>query len=184
MRTRLMRPLLSLLGALMVAAAQDTCPDETTARAECSSADDEPPSSCGCGSGTLSRGGAPAADRSVTPQTGPDAKDQWRANAEDLPISKLIWVDGGEFVMGHDNRTISPSTFKADGEGPARRVRLSGFWLGETEVSNAQWAAFAAATGHVSESEAFGWSFVFEGQLTAEANAAATQAVHAAPWCA
>jgi len=25
-------------------------------------------------------------------------------------------------------------------------------------------------TGYVSESEAFGWSFVFEGQLTPEAN--------------
>ena len=49
-------------------------------------------------------------------------------------------------------------------------------------MSNAQWAAFTSATGHVSESESFGWSFVFERELTAEANAAATQAVHAAPW--
>jgi len=42
--------------------------------------------------------------------------------------------------------------------------------MGQTEVSNAQWADFAMDTGYVSESEAFGWSFVFEGQLTPEAN--------------
>eukprot|EP00966_Prymnesium_polylepis_P289808 6694130-Prymnesium_polylepis.1 len=83
--------------------------------------------------------------------------------------------------MGHNNHTLSPSTFFADGEGPQRRVRVSGFWLGETEVSNAQWAAFAEATGFKSDSERFGWSFVFEGALTPEANAAATQAVQAAP---
>lgn len=84
--------------------------------------------------------------------------------------------------MGHNNRSVSPETFIVDGEGPARRVRVSNFWLGETEVSNAQWATFAASTGHVSDSEKFGWSFVFEGQLTAAANEAATQVVQAAPW--
>ena len=64
----------------------------------------------------------------------------------------MLWIEGGEFIMGHDDRRVSPSTFDVDGEGPSRRVSLSNFWLGETEVSNAQWATFAAATGHVSES--------------------------------
>jgi len=69
-----------------------------------------------------------------------------------------------------------------DGEGPARRVRVGSFALGETEVSNAHWAAFANATGYLTESERFGWSFVFERELTPEADAAATQSVQAAPW--
>mmetsp|Transcript_24510 Transcript_24510/g.75725 ORF Transcript_24510/g.75725 Transcript_24510/m.75725 type:complete len:260 (-) Transcript_24510:1964-2743(-) len=33
------------------------------------------------------------------------------------------------------------------------------------EVTNAEFAEFAAATGYVSESERFGWSFVFAGEL-------------------
>ena len=94
----------------------------------------------------------------------------------------MLWIEGGEFIMGHDDRRVSPSTFDVDGEGPSRRVSLSNFWLGETEVSNAQWDGFARATGYVSDSERFGWSFVFESHLTPEANEAATQAVQAAPW--
>ena len=84
--------------------------------------------------------------------------------------------------MGHNNRSVSPSTCVVDGEGPARRVSVSSFWMGETEVSNRQWHAFATGTGYQSESETFGWSIVFERELTPEANAAATSAVHAAPW--
>uniref|UniRef100_A0A7S4C2B5 Sulfatase-modifying factor enzyme-like domain-containing protein n=1 Tax=Chrysotila carterae TaxID=13221 RepID=A0A7S4C2B5_CHRCT len=95
---------------------------------------------------------------------------------------RLIWVSGGEFFMGHNNRSVSPSTFVVDGEGPRRRVRLRSFWLEETEVSNRHWAAFVAATGFESESERFGWSFVFEKQLTPEANRKADSAVQAVPW--
>ena len=138
-------------------------------------------SGCGCGSGTLSRDGGAGARR-----TAPDGAMPPSATSSDGAAAgaapRLVWVEGGEFVMGHDNASLSPSTFFADGEGPARRVRVSGFSIGATEVTNAQWAAFADATGHVSESESFGWSFVFERELTPAANAAATQAVHAAPW--
>jgi formylglycine-generating enzyme required for sulfatase activity len=38
-------------------------------------------------------------------------------------------------------------------ERPAHRVRLSGFFLDETEVTNAQFRAFVAATGHVTMAE-------------------------------
>jgi formylglycine-generating enzyme required for sulfatase activity len=47
---------------------------------------------------------------------------------------------------------------------------VDGFWIGLTAVSNSQFAAFVSATRHVTDSEAFGWSFVFEAQLTDEAN--------------
>ena len=72
--------------------------------------------------------------------------------------AELLRIPGGEFVMGHNDASVSPSTFAVDGEGPARRVAVSGVWMGQTEVSNAQWAAFAEATGYKSESERFGWS--------------------------
>ena len=53
--------------------------------------------------------------------------------------------------------------FPADGEGPVREVALAPFWIDPTAVTNAQFAAFVKATGHVTEAERFGWSFVFAG---------------------
>ena len=90
-----------------------------------------------------------------------DATAAAEAEADAAPTvepARLVWIPGGVFTMGHDNRSLSPSTFDPDGEGPSRRVSVSGLWVGETEVSNREWAAFAAATGYESESERFGWS--------------------------
>jgi len=52
-----------------------------------------------------------------------------------------------------------------DGEGPARRVTVDAFSIDRFAVTNAQFATFVDATGHVSEAERFGWSFVFAGLL-------------------
>jgi formylglycine-generating enzyme required for sulfatase activity len=120
--------------------------------------------------------GTASSASAVTEEQGRGTLEKSRDTAGAKPPT-MIWVPGGEFVMGHNNQTMSPSTFFADGEGPTRRVSLSGFWIGETEVSNAQWAAFTADTTFTTDSERFGWSFVFEKQLTKEANDAATQAV-------
>ena len=168
------------VAALLLAAADtDTqqCADSASDAAETSS---DEAGGCGCGGSTLSRdGAAPATTTTTTTATITATTADTTAPSA---TARLIWVPGGEFVMGHDNRSLSPSTFDADGEGPSRRVAVDGFWMAETEVSNAQFAAFAAATGHVTDSERFNWSFVFERQLTPAANAAATQSVHAAPW--
>jgi formylglycine-generating enzyme len=141
----------------------------------------------GCGCNALSRDAA--TERKLESTDAPSAEVVTEAEAQAPQESvagtvppNMIWVPGNQFVMGHNNRSISPSTFYADGEGPSRRVEVSGFWIGETEVSNKQWAAFAAETGFATDSERFGWSFVFEKQLTPEANAASTRAVQAAPW--
>ena len=123
---------------------------------------------------------APAAEGAAG-HGGAAAKHGGTAAMDGAP-AKLLLIPGGEFVMGHNDKSVSPSTFHVDGEGPARRVAVSDVWMGQTEVSNAQWAAFAEATGYESESEGFGWSFVFERELTPAANASATQSVTAAPW--
>ena len=71
-------------------------------------------------------------------------------------------LDAGEFLMGSTERFAYPD----DGEGPVRRVRArrrSGSSLARS--SNAEFAAFVEATGHVTEAERFGWSFVFAGLL-------------------
>ena len=50
------------------------------------------------------------------------------------------------------------------------------------EVSNAEFARFAAATGHATEAETFGNSFVLDSALSAETRARIRSAVAAAPW--
>ncbi|HKI18353.1 MAG TPA: SUMF1/EgtB/PvdO family nonheme iron enzyme, partial [Isosphaeraceae bacterium] len=59
----------------------------------------------------------------------------------------MIWVRGGEFVMGTDSETAWPD------ERPAHRVRVDGFWIDEHEVTNAEFGAFVKATGYVTTAE-------------------------------
>src|SRR5438094_714723 len=53
----------------------------------------------------------------------------------------MVWIPGGEFSMGTDSDLGRPE------EKPAHRVRVDGFWMDTTEVTNAQFAAFVEATG-------------------------------------
>jgi formylglycine-generating enzyme required for sulfatase activity len=61
----------------------------------------------------------------------------------DLPGMK--WISGGAFTMGTDG---APST-----ESPSRRVKVDGFWIDETEVTNAEYGRFVDATGYVTVAE-------------------------------
>ncbi len=47
-----------------------------------------------------------------------------------------------------------------------RRKKVKPFRIGQTAVTNAQFAAFVAQTGHITEAELFGWSFVFWSQVS------------------
>lgn len=69
----------------------------------------------------------------------------------------MIKVDGGRFLMGAE----SPDSFLADGEGPIREVTLDPFLLDTYPVTNERFLEFTRDTGYVTESERFGWSFVF-----------------------
>ncbi len=92
------------------------------------------------------------------------------------PALDLIDLPGGAFTMGANGRYGYP----ADGEGPEHEVVLRPFSIGRRAVTNADFAAFVTATGHRTEAEAFGWSFVFAGLLPADFPD--TAAVAAAPW--
>jgi formylglycine-generating enzyme required for sulfatase activity len=59
----------------------------------------------------------------------------------------MVWVPGGEFAMGTDGQIAWPD------EKPAHRVRVDGFWMDETDVTNAQFSAFVEATGYVTTAE-------------------------------
>ena len=154
------------------------CADAASASSGAAAAPAEEGGGCGCSAGLTRDQPAPAA-AAAEPR---DAEAPAASAASTSTPPRLLPVAGGEFIMGHNNRSVSPSTFTVDGEGPARRVSLDSYFIGETEVSNAQYATFAAATGHVSDSEKFGWSFVFQKQLTPQADKESTQSVQEAPW--
>jgi formylglycine-generating enzyme required for sulfatase activity len=88
----------------------------------------------------------------------------------------MIPLQGGSFLMG----TEAPDGFPADGEGPVREVTLDPFWIDPVAVSNERFGEFAAATGHVTDAEHHGWSFVFAGLLPDDFPE--TRGVAQAPW--
>jgi formylglycine-generating enzyme required for sulfatase activity len=59
----------------------------------------------------------------------------------------MVWIPGGTFTMGTDASLGWPD------EKPAHAVRVQGFWMDETEVTNAQFAHFAEASGYVTVAE-------------------------------
>jgi sulfatase modifying factor 1 len=88
----------------------------------------------------------------------------------------LVELPGGSFTMGTD----APGGYPEDGEGPPHEVVLDPFAISRLAVSNEDFAAFVAATGHRTEAESYGWSFVFAGFLPD--NFPDTRAVASAPW--
>jgi len=89
----------------------------------------------------------------------------------------MVRLPGGTFRMG----TEDGQGFPADGEGPVREVTVRGFLVDTCAVSNDEFARFVADTGHVTEAERFGWSFVFAGLLPASARRQLRR-VDSTPW--
>ncbi|MEO8698371.1 MAG: formylglycine-generating enzyme family protein [Acidimicrobiales bacterium] len=89
---------------------------------------------------------------------------------------RWLALAGGPFRMG----SVGGAAYATDGEGPVHTVELSSYRIAAHAVSNAEFGAFVDATGHVSDAEQFGWSFVFSGLLSADV--APTRAVVETPW--
>ncbi len=67
----------------------------------------------------------------------------------------MVWIVGGEFSMGavvsgHGNDEMPMASNDAE---PIHRVRVDGFWIDKTTVTNEQFAKFVAATGYVTIAE-------------------------------
>ncbi len=91
-------------------------------------------------------------------------------------MTEPVLLEGGDFLMGNAGAYAYPD----DGEGPVRRIRLDAFRIDPCAVSNAEFGRFAEETGHVTEAEGFGWSFVFAGLLPDDFPD--TRGVAHAPW--
>jgi sulfatase modifying factor 1 len=59
----------------------------------------------------------------------------------------MIWIEGGEFLMGANDDEGRPDEY------PQHKVKLNGFWMDATEVTNAQFKAFIDATGYITTAE-------------------------------
>jgi sulfatase modifying factor 1 len=89
---------------------------------------------------------------------------------------EMVRIPAATFTMGNPRDDGYP----ADGEQPTHRVRLAAILMDRTTVTNRAFAAFVEATGFVTESERYGWSFVFGGLLPDDFPD--TRAVAGAPW--
>ncbi|WP_438482462.1 formylglycine-generating enzyme family protein [Oleiharenicola lentus] len=67
----------------------------------------------------------------------------------------MVWIPNGEFSMGTTDptREICGGPDTMDDARPIHRVRVNGFWMDATEVTNEQFAIFVKATGYVTFSE-------------------------------
>lgn len=59
----------------------------------------------------------------------------------------MVWIPGGEFTMGSDSKDA-----KKD-EKPIHQVKVDGFWMDATPVTNRQFKEFIDATGYVTTAE-------------------------------
>lgn len=84
---------------------------------------------------------APAAGDAVA-----DARVQADGGKRSDPLG-MVWVPAGEFTMGWDGPEGRHD------ERPVHRVRVDGFWIDQTEITNAQFRVFVEATGYVTTSE-------------------------------
>uniref|UniRef100_A0A6U1N9Z0 Sulfatase-modifying factor enzyme-like domain-containing protein n=1 Tax=Fibrocapsa japonica TaxID=94617 RepID=A0A6U1N9Z0_9STRA len=146
--------------------------DEVCVGDEIGASAEESPTSCGCGGEKLNRG-----IFKDDPAEQAQAETQQRVLELVDPKAEMVLIPGGKFYMGTNDPKIP-----TDGEAPARPVSLSPFYMDKYEVSNAQYREFAESTGYKSDSEKFGWSFVFHLALTEDQQKPITQAVLGAEW--
>ena len=90
-----------------------------------------------------------------TPLSGYDVGDTiiWERDG-----AVMVFVPAGSFQQGSEI-DVDPDTYTIN-EGPIHEVYLDGFWIDETEVTNAQFAAFVNMTGHITTAEEVGNSKV------------------------
>jgi sulfatase modifying factor 1 len=59
----------------------------------------------------------------------------------------MVWVEGGTFLMGASDDEGRPDEY------PQHQVKLNGFWIDVTEVTNVQFKKFVDATGYITTAE-------------------------------
>lgn len=97
------------------------------------------------------------------------ALDFNKSEIHEAKTTPMVELPGGTFDFGSQfhfagDRITSPKVL--DGARPRRKVTVKPFLIDEDVVTNAQFARFVAETDYKTESEEFGWSFVFEAEAS------------------
>ena len=80
------------------------------------------------------------------------AKSRTGTPEPDRPIKTggpkgMVWIPGGEFMMG------ATEEHAAENAMPIHMVKVDGFWMDETEVTNKEYRSFVDATGYKTVAE-------------------------------
>lgn len=68
------------------------------------------------------------------------------SDGQNAPVG-MVWIPGGEFLMGSEHKKAQAN------EKPVHRVKVNGFWMDSTHVTNDQFAAFIRATNYRTTAE-------------------------------
>lgn len=108
--------------------------------------------------------------------TSPDPEKQLGTTHSDVDLSiDAISIPGGFSLTGTNRPEV-----QNDGEEPIRKSKVSPFRISATSVTNRDFEKFVSATGHITEAEQFGWSFVFWAQVSGSIGP--TQGVAGVEW--
>lgn len=88
---------------------------------------------------------APLNDMADTSKHPPTLCNDFSGTTDTTPYPHMVWVPGGKFVMGDDD--------KYPEESPAFKTHVDGFWMDVHEVTNAQFQQFVEETGYVTLAE-------------------------------
>ena len=99
-------------------------------------------------------------DVRIGPIKGREAALPYTAKLGDIWIRpkdgvEMVYVPAGEFPMGSNDGE--------DDEQPVHEVTLDGFWIDRTEVTNVRFSQFVEATGHQTNAEKEGKSWIWNG---------------------
>ena len=85
------------------------------------------------------------------------------SSVEIMSAPDVSAIPAGRYLLGD----AFGEGYEFDGEGPQREVVLDGFDIDVTPVTNARFAEFVEATGHVTDAERYGSSAVFHSAVAA-----------------
>ncbi len=83
-----------------------------------------------------------------------EPKDDYSKNPQ---TEGMVWIPAGEFTMGGEVADFMQKWPKQarsrNDERPLHSVKLSGFWISETPITNKQFKEFVSATGYITTAE-------------------------------
>lgn len=93
--------------------------------------------------------------------SGSTTSSKIRGEKTSFRLRGMVGIPGRTFPMGNARNDGK----QADGESPVHEVTVDPYWIDATAITNARFTQFVEETGHITEAEVFGWSFVFQAFL-------------------